>query len=212
MKQLMLVIGPVLFLIAQAILPEGSAQSVIRSGIIQDNLFAWDLGHQLILLAFAFLILWLTEVHTVARHGSEWASTLGLLFTALALCADYGVGILQLHSSNLVKLDSARWAQPIMAFMAQDQGLLLFAFLPTLGFVPGFALLAVGYFRHTRSAVAGLLLALAGVLIAVAGVMQVKLLFVMGAVALLAFTVVFVRAPAVTAGGSARFDGVAAGR
>lgn len=201
MKKLLLFIGPGLFLLAQAILPEGSAQTVIRSGIIQANLFAWELGHQLILLALALLIPWLTEVHAVARRGSEGASTLGLVFTALALCADYGVGILQLHVSNLVKLDVANWAQPVMAIMAQDQGLLMFAYLPTLGFVPGFALLAFGCFRHTRKRAPALMLALAGVLIAVAGVMQVKLLFIAGAVVLVAFTVVFSRLPAAVVAG-----------
>lgn len=201
MTKLLLFIGPGLFLLAQAILPEGSAQTVIRSGIIQANLFAWELGHQLILLALALLIPWLTEVHAVARRGSEGASTLGVVFTALALCADYGVGILQLHTSNLVKLDVANWAQPVMAFMAQDQGLLIFAYLPTLGFAPGFALLAFGCFRHTRERAPALMLALAGVLIAVAGMMQMKLLFVAGAVVLVAFTVVFSRPPAALAAG-----------
>jgi len=77
--------------------------------------------------------------------------------------------------------------------MAQSQNLLGFAFLPTLGFIFGFGLLAFGLYRSTRQSLIPALLGLSGLLIAIAGVMQVKIVFILGAIALTVFTVLFIR-------------------
>ena len=193
MKNVPLLIGPILFLFAQVILPGGSADPTIRIAIIQNNTLAWELGHQLIAIAFVFLLLWLGEVYGFVRNGNQLLAFLGVLLSTFALTADYSVGILQLLTLDLVQTESASQALAVLTLIGQSSNLLAFAFLPTLGFFFGFGLLAIGYYRTTRQSLPAILLGLSGLLIAIAGILQLKLVFILGAIALLFFTVLFVR-------------------
>jgi hypothetical protein len=65
---------------------------------------------------------------------------------------------------------------------------MLFAFLPTLGFFFGFALLGFAFYRKNRAALPASLLALSGLLIAAGGMMQSKVIFIIGGLTLVGFT------------------------
>jgi hypothetical protein len=193
MKKIHLLTGPVLFLIAEVILPGGSAEVDARIKLIQNNATAWESGHLLIAIAFVFLLMWVAELYAYVRQKSALTAYAGLLFSTFALAADYGVGTLQLLSLDLVRAKPVELAQPVLSIIAQSPSLLGFVFLPTLGFAIGFGFLALAYFRATRQALPAVLLAAAGLLIAVAGLIQLKVLFVAGALALLAFAVWYIR-------------------
>jgi hypothetical protein len=191
MKRLHLLIGPSLFLVAELMLPNGSADPTTRIRIVQTNGLAWGLGHQLIAMAFVFLLIWLSEIYAFLRTGNELTAYLGVLLSTFALAADYGVGILQLLTLDLVRTAPADQAQSVLALIGQSSNLLGFAFLPTLGFAVGFGLLALGYYRRTRQMLPASLLGLAGLLIALASLMQLKPVFILGALALFGFAVLF---------------------
>ncbi len=194
MKRLYLLIGPLLFLAAELLLPNGSADPATRAAIVQNHSSAWELGHQLIAIACVFLIVWLGEVYTSIRKGNELIAYGGLLLSTLALVADYAVGILQMLTLDLVRTQSADQVQAMLTLVGQSSNLLTFAFLPTLAFFLGFGLLAIGSYRSTRQILPAVVLGLAGLLLAVAGLLQLKVVFVAGAIALLVFAVLFVRA------------------
>lgn len=191
MKRLHLLIGPSLFLGAELILPNGSADPTTRIRIVQTNGLAWEFGHQLIAMAFVFLLIWLSEIYAFLRTGNELTAYFGVLLSTFALAADYGVGILQLLTLDLARTAPADQAQSVLALIGQSSNLLGFAFLPTLGFAVGFGLLALGYYRRTRHILPASLLGLAGLLIALASLMQLKLVFILGALALFGFAVLF---------------------
>lgn len=94
MKYILLFLGPALFLLAELILPGGSADPATRIAIVQANDFAWELGHQIVLFALVFLLIWLGEVYSFLRGRNVRLAYLGALISAIALIADYGVGIL----------------------------------------------------------------------------------------------------------------------
>lgn len=194
MKRVHLLIGPVLFLLAEVILPGGSADPAARITIIQTQSLAWELGHQLIAIAFVFLLMWQSEVHRFIRPGNEALAYLGFLLSTFALAADYGIGILQLLALDLVRTAPADLTQAVLALIGQSSNLFRLAFLPTLGFIFGFGLLAIGFYRTTRQILPASVLGLSGLLIAIAGMMQLKLVFILGAIALLGFAVLFIRA------------------
>jgi hypothetical protein len=66
MKKLILLIGPALFLIEELLLPGDSADPATLLDIIATNSAAWEIGHEIILVAFAFLALWLFSIVGVA--------------------------------------------------------------------------------------------------------------------------------------------------
>jgi hypothetical protein len=191
MKRALLLIGPTLFLLAEIILPGGSADPATRTAIVQVHGAAWALGHQVIAVAIVFLVLWLSDFYTFVRVGNELTTFFGALFSAFALIADYAVAMLQLLTLDLVGSEPAEQILPVLALMGRSSNLMALAFLPTMGFFFGFGLLAIAFYRRTRQALPATLLAVAGLLIAVAGVMQIKLVFVLGALALFAFALLF---------------------
>lgn len=193
MKRVVLLIGPTLFLLAEIILPGGSADPSTRMAIIHDHGSAWALGHQLIAIALVFLLLWLGDVYAFVRIGSELTAFLGALLSTFALASDYAVAMLQLLALDLVRTQPATQALQALEVVSRSSNLLALAFLPTLGFFFGFGLLAIGFYRSTRQILPAILLALSGLLIAGAGVMQIKIVFVFGALALLVFAVLFAR-------------------
>jgi len=194
MKRALLLTGPALFLLAEIILPGGSADPATRTAIVQAHDAAWALGHQVIAFAFLFLVLWLSDLYTFVRVGNELTAFFGVLFSAFALIADYAVAMLQLLTLDLVRAEPADQVLPVLALMGRSSNLMVLAFLPTLGFFFGFGLLAIGFYRRTRQALPATLLAVAGLLLAVAGVMQIKWAFVLGALALAAFALLFASA------------------
>jgi hypothetical protein len=152
------------------------------------------LGHQLIAIAFVFLLIWLGEIYSFIRSGNELTAYIGVLLSTFALAADYSIGILQLLSLDLVRTAPTELAQPVLALIAQSSNLLSFAFLPTIGFIFGFGFLALGFYRRTQQILPASILGLSGLLIATAGILQLKILFILGALALLGFAALFLRA------------------
>lgn len=193
MKYILLFLGPALFLLAELILPGGSADPATRIAIVQANDFAWELGHQIVLFALVFLLIWLGEVYSFLRGRNVRLAYLGALISAIALIADYGVGILQLHTLELARNESIELVQRVLTVSGGSSNLFLFAFLPTLGFLFGFGLLAIGFYRSTRQILPPILLGISGLLVALAGILQIKIIFILGALAMLAFTTLFAR-------------------
>jgi len=193
MKKSALLIGPVLFLIAEIILPGGSADPATRVEIVRNNTAAWNLGHQLIVLAFVFLLFLVFDVYYKVKDGNGWIAHLGAFLSVFALAGDYGVGVLQFLTSDLVKSMPADFGESALGVMAGSPNLLLFAFLPTLGFFFGFGFLGIASFRKNRAALPTALLALSGLLITVGGMMQSKIVFIIGALALVGFTCFYTR-------------------
>ena len=193
MKRYHLLIGPVLFLLAEVILPGGSSDPATRIAIVQNNGSVWELGHQIIIVAFIFLLIWLFDIYGHISNQNQAVAYFGVLLSTFAIVADYSVGVLQLLTLDLVKSTPTDLAKPILALMAQSQNLLSFAFLPTLGFIFGFGLLAFGLYRSTRQSLLSAMLGLSGLLIAAASIMQSKIIFILGAIALAVFTVLFIR-------------------
>ena len=193
MKKYHLLIGPVLFLLAEVILPGGSSDPATRITIIQNKGFAWEIGHQIIAIAMIFLLIWLFEIYVSIGSQNQAVAYLGVWLSTFAIVADYSVGILQLLTLDLVKSNPADLANPVLVLMAQSQNVMSFAFLPTLGFIFGFGLLAFGLYRSTRQSLLSVLLGLSGLLIAIAGIMQLKIVFIVGAIVLIVFTVLFIR-------------------
>jgi len=144
-----------------------------------------------IALGILFLVLWPGVLYAFVRVGNELTTFFGALFSVFALIADYAVAMLQLLTLDLVRTEPADQVAPVLALVGRSSNLVALAFLPTLGFFFGFGLLAIGLYRRTRQALPATLLAAAGLLIAVAGVMQVKWAFVLGALALAAFALLF---------------------
>lgn len=191
MKRALLLIGPALLLLAEIILPGGSADPAARITIIQNHAAVWALGHQVIALALVFLLMWVGDVYAFARKGNAVTAYLGLFLSTFALASDYAVAILQLLALDLVRADPTSLALQALALVGRSANLMTLAFLPTLGFFFGFGLLAICFYRNTRHILPASLLALAGLLIAVAGVMQVKFVFVLGTLALFVFALLF---------------------
>jgi hypothetical protein len=187
MKKLLLFIGPVLFLIAEIVLPGGSANPATRMEIIRNNNAAWNLGHQIIALAFVFLFFLVFDVYSKVKDGNEWVANLGAFLSVFALAGDYGVGILQLLTSDFVESTPADFGQSALGVMAGSSNLLLFAFLPTLGFFFGFGLLGIALYRNNRAVLPATLFALSGLLISTGGMIQSKIVFIFGALALAGF-------------------------
>lgn len=191
MKRVLALIGPTLFLLAEIILPGGSADPATRMAIIQNHGPAWALGHLIIALALVFLLMWVGEVYGYVRPGNELTAFLGLFLSTFALASDYAVAMLQLLALELVRTQPATMVLQVLETVGRSSSLLALAFLPTLGFFFGFGLLAIGVYRKTRQILPASLLTLAGLLIAVAGVVQIKIVFVLGALALFVFALLF---------------------
>jgi hypothetical protein len=187
MKKLLLFIGPVLFLIAEVVLPGGAADPATRLEIIRNNNTAWELGHQIIALAFVFLFFLVFDVYGKVKDGNGWIASLGAFLSVFALAGDYGIDILQLLTYDFAKSMPGDFGLSALGVMATSSNLLLFAFLPTLGFFFGFGLLGFAHYRKNRAALPAILLALSGLLISAGGMLQNKFVFVFGALALVSF-------------------------
>lgn len=187
MKKFILFIGPVLFLIAEIVLPGGSADPATRLEIIRNNSAAWELGHQIIALAFVFLFFLIFDVYGKVKDGSGWIASVGAFLSVFALAGDYGIGILQLLSSDFARSMPGDFGLSALGVMATSSNLLLFAFLPTLGFFFGFGLLGFALYRNHRAVLPAALFVLSGLLISAGGMIQSKIVFIVGALALVGF-------------------------
>ena len=193
MHKLVLLIGPALFLVAELVLPAGSTDPATRVAIIMANSAAWEFGHQLILIAFAFLLLWLVGITGVVRQSSPLLAGLGLWFSGFAVLANFGVGVLQLVALELVQHGPEQQARSVLQTLAASSNLMTFVFLPYLGLVPGLALLAIALTRRLHAPWLGALLALAGVLICIGGIVQLKALLIVGGAGVVLFTLGLIR-------------------
>ena len=186
MKHILLLTGPVLFLLAELIAPGGSPDPARRQALIANNQAAWALSHQLFILAFAGLIWWLVRLWATLTHAPLLAG-LGIVVSGLALLADFGIATLQLLALDAVRTLSPDQALAVITLTSSSQNLLLFVFLPYLGIAIGFILLAGAIFRQQRRWYAALL-ALSGILLTIGGITGSKFIFIIAALTLLAFT------------------------
>ncbi len=189
-----LMAGPILFFMAEFILPGGSMDAEARIGIMRAHLWHWHLGHVIILLALVMMFVWLMDVYGSASRGLAWQSFAGAMCVAFALLGDYAIGVLQLFSVELLHSNPAA-AQQVLEFMNGSYYLLAFAYLPTIGFFVGFSLLGWSLLAAGRSKKQVALLVSAGLLITLGGIIQTQLLFWPGSFALLAFSWINVHAP-----------------
>ena len=186
MKHILLLTGPVLFLLAELIAPGGSPDPARRQALIANNQAAWALSHQLFILAFASLIWWLVRLWATLTRAPLLAG-LGIVVSGFALLADFGIATLQLLALDAVRTLSPDQALAVITLTSSSQNLLLFVFLPYLGIAIGFVLLAWAIFRQQRRLYAALL-ALSGILLSIGGITGSKFVFIIAALTLLAFT------------------------
>jgi hypothetical protein len=191
MKHILLLTGPVLFLLAELIAPGGSPDPARRQALIANNQAVWALSHQLFILALAGLIWWLVRLWATLTRAPLLAG-LGIVVSGFALLADFGIATLQLLALDAVRTLSPDQALAVITLTSSSQNLLLFVFLPYLGIAIGFVLLACAIFQQQRRSYAALL-ALSGILLTIGGVTGSKLIFIIAALTLLAFTLRWVR-------------------
>lgn len=196
MKKLTLLVGPVLFVVAQALWPGGSADTAQRVDMIRQNPQMWVLSHQVFVLAFAFLGLWLISVHSAARESA--LATIGAFFTGFALLADHAIAIEQVMSVAVIASPLGSQSVDVIGAWRGDPNFGLLVLLPyAVGFLIGLPSLAVALLRADVVPLGAGLIALAGVLLAAAGILGVKLLFILAAVTLLAGSAWVAFAPSV---------------
>ncbi len=187
MKKLSLLIGPVLFLVGQLLWPGGSADNAQRVELIRQNAAMWVLSHQIFVLAFAFLMLWLIQVYNAAQTRASHLAGIGALFTGFALLADFAIAIEQILSVALVTSPLGSQAASIIGAWRSDPNFGLLVLLPyVLGFLVGLPLLGIGLWRSGHSPLVAGCMALTGLLLVAAGVLGIKMVFIAAAVALMA--------------------------
>jgi uncharacterized membrane-anchored protein YitT (DUF2179 family) len=146
MKKITLLVGSVLFFVAQALWPGGSANNAQRVEMIRQNPQMWVLSHQLFVLAFAFLAVWLISAYTTAR-GSALA-IVGAFFTGFALLADYAIAIEQIMSVAVIASPLGGQSVAMISAWRGDASFGLLVLLPyTIGFLIGLPALAIALWR-----------------------------------------------------------------
>jgi hypothetical protein len=193
-----LLAGPALLLLAQCLIPGGSPDPLVRQGIVAAHPDAWALSHQLFVVAFAFLFWWLLRLWSVLAERAPRRAAVGVFCAGFALLADFGIATLQLLTLEAVQALPPEQALAVMR-LATSPRLMLFVFAPYLGFAVGFVLLAWAWATAARAPggrppwATALLLAAAGLGLTAGGLSGSKAVFVAAALALLAFTVWWVR-------------------
>lgn len=191
MKKIALLLGPIVFLVAQFLWVEGSADNAQRVSLIRDNAAMWILSHQLFALSFALFSLWLTSICMHIRHISLmlW----GAFFVGLALISDFAIAIEQIISVALV-MNNPQFALTAINTWRADSNFGMLVLLPYfVGWLLGPALLAIGLQRSGHRAITAILIGLSGVLLAVNGLIGLKIVFVIAALALLLGTLSLAR-------------------
>jgi hypothetical protein len=188
-KQFPLLIGPALFLLAEVLSPGGSSDPALRQSIIVSNQGAWELSHQIFIVAFASMIWWLMRLWATLAHHAPIRAGAGAFLSGFAILADLGIATLQLLALEVIRTLPPELALAVMTQMGSPN-LMLFVFLPYLGFALGFGLLAaaMGSRANRGRWLPIVLLALAGTLLTTGGIAGSKILLSIAALALLVFT------------------------
>ncbi len=168
MKDILVLAGPVLFLLAELIAPGGSPDPVQRQALIAQNQAPWEVSHQLFILAFVGLIWWLVRLWTTLTRAPLLAG-LGMVVSGFALLADFGIATLQLLALDTIRTLPPDQALAVITLTSRSQNLFLFVFLPYLGIAIGCVLLSCAIVRQQRRPYATLL-ALTGILLAIGGI------------------------------------------
>ena len=173
--------GPIVFLVAEILLPGGSSDIGKRIEIIQTHTARWEWGHLLIIVALFLMLPWLAQIYREARKGNPPLAFIGVFTTAIAIIANYAIAVLQLLSLEIVQ-ELAETAPAVLGLINRPN-LMVTVFLPFLGFLIGFVLLATSLWQSRQRWIAGSLL-LSGLFISLAGLLQSKPLFVLAALGL----------------------------
>lgn len=192
-KQSTLLIGPALFLLAEVINPGGSPDPAVRQTIITAHQAAWELSHQIFIVAFACMLWWLIRIWANLAHHAPILAGVGAFLSGFAILADFGIATLQLLALEVIRTLPPELALAVITQMGSPN-LMLFVFLPYLGFALGFGLLAAAMGRRAGRGrwLPIALLALAGILLTAGGMTGSKILLMIAALTLLAFTLCWI--------------------
>lgn len=182
-----LMAGPLLLLLAAFVIPGGNMDAEARIGIMKAFSGRWVLGHVLLLVALLAMVVWLADVYAAALEGLEWQAVAGALAVVLALFSQYGVAALQLYAFELMRSTPGA-AQGLIESLDGSWFLLATLYLPAIGFLGGFSLLAWALRKAGRSKWQLVFLAAAGFFVTLGGVTQLQFLDCIGTLSLAAFS------------------------
>lgn len=190
-RKLLLVLGPLIFLVAQLLAPGGSPDPAQRQALIANNQAAWELSHQIFAVAFAFLLCWLFDLWSRIKEDAPLLAGIGAFFTGFALLADFGVATLQFVALEAVRALSSDQALTMINAMSNSRNLLTFVYLPYLGFVIGLGVLGWADYRKRRQTISALLLALTGILLVAGGMMGNQIALIGAGAVWVSFTLLY---------------------
>lgn len=189
---LLMFAGAILFLTAQLILPGGTGDPAERVEIMRANPEIWNLGHLLIAASLPFLAVFTLRWYELARLLKPMLSLAGLVLFLWGLFGWYSIALLQLSSQNFLSPDFNENAAIVVGKLGEGS-VLTMAFLPYLFLLPGSILLAAPMVRLKDSRLNAWLLILFGAISVAAGLSQIKVLFVLSGLILLAAAFQFLR-------------------
>lgn len=190
-RNFLLLVGPLLFLVAQLLAPGGSPDPAQRQAIVAGNPGAWELSHQIFAVAFAFLFWWLVALWLQLKDSSAWIAGIGAFFTGFALLADFGIATLQFVALEAVRTLPADQALAVITMVSNSRNLQTFVYLPYLGFVIGLGMLAWADYRQRRQTISALLLALTGILLVAGGMMGNQIALIGAGAVWVSFTLLY---------------------
>ncbi|MBK6621050.1 MAG: hypothetical protein IPH04_18570 [Saprospirales bacterium] len=189
---LLMFAGAILFLAAQLILPGGTGSPAERVEIMRSNPEMWNLGHLLIAASLPLLAVFTLRWYELARLLKPMLSLAGLVLFLWGLFGWYSIALLQLSSQNFLAPDFNENAAVIVGKLGEGS-VLTMAFLPYLFLLPGSILLAAPMVRLKDSRLNAWLLILFGAVSVAAGLSQIKVLFVLSGLILVAAAFQFLR-------------------
>jgi len=183
-NRILFMLGAMLFLLAQCLLPQGAVDEMIRMNIIRTNQQFWNLGHVLIILSTPLLMLGFGRLKEMAQLVSPNSAFFGLLLVFFGLSAEASLAALQLATEGIVSSTEEHVARQIIAKGFNTpiiQGTLL---IPYLLILPGSFILALPFFKINNYRLLAISLILFGLLMVSGGILQIKTLFILASLAL----------------------------
>jgi hypothetical protein len=184
MKSKVLFAGPVLFMVAQLILPAAATGFEERLLIVQANTDRWISGHLLIMASFPLLGVFFYRWYEMARLNYSRISAIGIWMMLWALMADFCIAAFQLLLPANADASHA---------ITNNKLIQMAVFLPYMLFLPGAIMLSIPLVRVMEHKTPSIALVMASILLVAGGILQVKIIFILAAAAILLQAILFLR-------------------
>jgi hypothetical protein len=188
-------VGPVLYLAAQLVIPATTQEAVTRSSIIRAEAGSWQSGHQLLIVAFVFLLLTLIGLAERARPGGRISTDLGLILAGAGLLGAVAITVIQLVVVATIA-EASLPTQLLVTQVLKSVPLASITTVPVALLVPGMLVIALPLFRAEKSWYLPVAVVLTGVLLVAGVLLASKLLLVLGAAVMTGATVLALVRPA----------------